>query len=259
MTHVSSASKVIEFQTMLPSPSLAYLPITCPLLAESSGPSCRGFPGWRKKPQQFCVSGQGTSYGRSQLCVLRELTWANPGRHPLPGCRGLTYRLRGWGNSTLRPARPAHTDPALVIPASSDQPPGPGLPVWAQPESDRPTTTQVQIPTAPAKEEYFRDRTSLQSAFNSPSFPFPSLEKVKPVSSWIHGCQCSEKLGTQTIDPPSPACHSSFREGHIVTAMPRGRGVSLEPPHPPQGSYSDSPPAARAPCTASCAAETGRG
>lgn len=155
MTHVSSASKVIEFQTMLPSPSLAYLPITCPPLAESSGPSCRGFPGWRKKPQQFCVSGQGTSYGRSQLCVLRELTWANPGRHPLPGCRGLTYRLRGWGNSTLRPARPAHTDPALVIPASSDQPPGPGLPIWAQPESDRPTTTQVQIPTAPAKEEYF--------------------------------------------------------------------------------------------------------
>lgn len=107
-----------------------------------------------------------------------------------------------------------------MTPASSPQPAGPGLPVWAQPEPQHP---QNQIPTAhPPK------RKNIFKIPNSTSLVLPPWEKVKPESSWIQSSQLSGKLDTGTIHPPSRAPTQFYR--------PTRTSVNPQPPHLTQGS-----------------------
>lgn len=239
MTHVSSASKVIELQTMLPSPSFACLTIMClsclSLLTESLRPQLQGFSGSEKKAlAAFAVSGQGTSYGHSQLCVLRRLTRATRDTILCQAAGASPCRQRGAGGEMAR--RALHTPgPASVIPASSAQPPGPGLPVRTHRFKSRlppkrkntfkiPNGLRSLHSTAP----HFYSLRGRKSSLSPPGFmalsaqknwtPEPPILPPPPRATGQRGLQ------------PTPTCHFSFREGCIVTATARGRGVSLDPP-----------------------------
>lgn len=149
---------------------------------KASDPAARVFRVREKKNPALSMSGRITSYGCSPPCVLRRLTWANLGRHPLPGCRGLT--LEGAGGWSAAAESILHTPgPAWAISASLAQP-------SLQAQSCLPGSSQSQRPSVhiPRKEKYFQDsKWPLVSPSNSPSLLLPSPEKVKPVSFLARG------------------------------------------------------------------------